>query len=113
MIYLAGVFCQQPADRPVGDNWHSRGRPQGLVVCPPRQRWYEICYSYAEMCACLLNSPGAVSSTLSMLLVDPKNTGALDAGLYGFNGFLVGEAMGNFVSTGEDFDGSFGTSYCK
>ena len=58
----------------------------------------------------IMTVAGAVCSTLSMLLVDPKNTGTLDAGLYGFNGFLVGEAIGNFVSTGESFGGSVGTS---
>ena len=41
--------------------------------------------------------------------VDPDNVGALDAGLYGFNGFLVGEAMGNFISAGKNFDGAFGS----
>jgi len=53
---------------------------------------------------------GAVCSTLAIFIVDGSNKTALNIGLYGFNGFLVGEAMGNFVSAGNNFDGAFGTT---
>ena len=53
---------------------------------------------------------GTISSTLAWFLIDPShNSGPdMDAGIYGFNGFLIGEAMGNFVSSGSSEDGSFG-----
>ncbi len=51
---------------------------------------------------------GTISSTLSAYIFYPEGDAGLALGLYGFNGFLVGEAMGNFVSCGANFDGTFG-----